>query len=73
MIRVKEGEDPKAVAREINYSLDDSAPISAYTTNGIFSGVTDSVQSMRTRDLVAGGDARPGGGCTDVGLYHHHQ
>lgn len=52
MIRVKDGEDPKALAREINYSLDDSAPISAYTTNGIFSGVTDSVQSMSIYSTV---------------------
>ena len=52
MIRVKDGEDPKALAREINYSLDDSAPISAYTTNGIFSGVTDSVQSMSSYSTV---------------------
>ena len=52
MIRVKEGEDPKAVAREINYSLDDAAPISAYTTNGIFSGVTTSVESMGNYSTV---------------------
>ena len=45
MIRVEDGADAKAIAREINYSIE-GAPISAYTTNGIFSGVISSVESM---------------------------
>ena len=47
MIRVKDGADVKAIARKINYSMEE-APVSAYTTNGIFSGVTDSIKNMTT-------------------------
>ncbi|MDU6877531.1 ABC transporter permease [Clostridium tepidum] len=45
MIRVEDGADAKTVARKINYSIK-GAPISAYTTNGIFNGVMDSVKNM---------------------------
>lgn len=45
MIRVEEGSDAKAIARAINYSIE-GAPVKAYTTNGIFSGVLRSVESM---------------------------
>ena len=45
MIRVEEGADAKAIARQINFSID-GAPVKAYTTNAILSGAIDSVESM---------------------------
>lgn len=45
MIRVEDGTDAKAVARKINFQLD-GAPVAAYTTNGIFNGVMESVAGM---------------------------
>ena len=45
MIRVEEGADAKAIARQINFSIE-GAPVKAYTTNAILSGAIDSVESM---------------------------
>lgn len=51
MIRVEEGADAKAISRAINYSIE-GAPIAAYTTNGIFDGVMNSVESMTSYSTV---------------------
>lgn len=51
MIRVKDGENAKALARKINYQLE-GAPVAAYTTNGIFNGVMESVEGMTNYCIV---------------------
>lgn len=45
MIRAEEGTDVKALARKINFGIDD-CPLKAYTTDGITSSITASVDSF---------------------------
>lgn len=45
MIRAEEGIDIKALARKINFGIDD-CPLNAYTTDGITSSITASVDSF---------------------------
>lgn len=45
MIRIEDGKDAKAIARAINYGIENS-PLRAYTANGVVSTVADSVQSF---------------------------
>lgn len=51
MIRVKDGENPDAVASRINVELDGSS-IAAYTADGIVSSVTDSIKSFSSFTIV---------------------
>lgn len=45
MIRIEDGKDAKAIARAINYGIENS-PLRAYTANGVISTVADSVESF---------------------------